>query len=108
MPLGRPTLTTSSPTRRPGPSPALRLTLPFRPFFKVLVLILGSIRGDDLAWLLALRPLREQIRGAVLPIDVLKLLNLGQVGGKQGGRRSQLRTEGLRVARGTGGVPGLG
>ena len=30
------------PDTPPGPGPALRLTLPFRPFFKVLVLVLGS------------------------------------------------------------------
>ena len=37
-----------------------------------------GIRGDDFAWLLALRPLGDQIRGAVLPVDMLKLLNLGR------------------------------
>lgn len=56
-----------------------------------------GVRGDDLAWLLALGPLGDQVRGAVLPVNVLKLLNLGQEAEKERGGWSQLRPKGLRV-----------
>lgn len=54
-----------------------------------------GVRGDDLAWLLALGPLRDQVRGAVLPVNMLKLLNLGREAGKERGRWSQLSPKGL-------------
>lgn len=44
----------------------------------------GGVRGDGLARLLALGPLGDQVWGAVLPVDVLKLLNLGPAGGREG------------------------
>lgn len=54
----------------------------------------GGVRGDGLARLLALGPLGDQVWGAVLPVDVLKLLNLGPAGGK-GGHGSDVRASEL-------------
>lgn len=48
-----------------------------------------GVRGDDLAQLLALGPLGDQVRGAVLAVDMLKLLNLGPGGRERGERRSE-------------------
>lgn len=66
-----------------------------------------GVRGDDLAQLLALRPLRDQVRGAVLAVDVLKLLNLEP---GEGGRWSEFVWEAseLPVRLGVSRVPGLG
>lgn len=65
-----------------------------------------GVRGDDLAWLLALGPFGDQVWGAVLPINVLELLNLGREARKGGVVSAQI--SGPQGGWWVCGVPGLG